>query len=30
VIKAGIKNIVGWLKSLRQPGNRKRVRLHRS
>lgn len=24
VIKAGIKNIVGWLKSLRQPGNRKR------
>jgi AcrR family transcriptional regulator len=30
VIKAGIKNIVGWLRSLRQPGNRKRVRLHRS
>jgi AcrR family transcriptional regulator len=30
VIKAGIQNIVGWLKSLRQPGNRKRVRLHRS
>jgi AcrR family transcriptional regulator len=26
VIKAGIKNIVGWLKSLRQPGNGKRVR----
>jgi TetR/AcrR family transcriptional repressor of nem operon len=25
VIKAGIKNIVGWLKSLRQPGNHKRV-----
>ncbi len=25
VIKAGIKNIVGWLRSLRQPGNRKRV-----
>ena len=24
VIKAGIKNIVGWLNSLRQPGNRKR------
>ena len=24
VIKSGIKNIVGWLKSLRQPGNRKR------
>jgi hypothetical protein len=22
VIKAGIKNIVGWLRSLRQPGNR--------
>jgi AcrR family transcriptional regulator len=30
VIKAGIKNIVGWLRSLRQPGNGKRVRLHRS
>ena len=29
VIKAGIKNIVGWLRSLRQSGNRKRVRLHR-
>jgi AcrR family transcriptional regulator len=29
VIKAGIKNIVGWLKSLRQPGNGKRVRQHR-
>src|SRR6202050_2165209 len=29
VIKAGIKNIVGWLSSLRAPGNRKRVRLHR-
>jgi TetR/AcrR family transcriptional regulator, transcriptional repressor for nem operon len=25
VIKAGIKNIVAWLKSLRPPGNRKRV-----
>ncbi|MGA8407841.1 MAG: TetR/AcrR family transcriptional regulator [Candidatus Acidiferrales bacterium] len=25
VIKSGIKNIVGWLRSLRQPGNRKRV-----
>ena len=25
VIKAGIKNIVGWLESLRQPGNHKRV-----
>jgi TetR/AcrR family transcriptional regulator, transcriptional repressor for nem operon len=25
VIKAGIKNIVGWLRSLRRPGNRKRV-----
>ena len=25
VIKAGIKNIVGWLRSLRQPGNRKRI-----
>ena len=25
VIKAGIKNIVGWLRSLRQPGNRKRA-----
>jgi TetR/AcrR family transcriptional repressor of nem operon len=24
VIKAGIKNIVGWLRSLRKPGNRKR------
>jgi hypothetical protein len=24
VIKAGIKNIVGWLRSLRRPGNRKR------
>jgi TetR/AcrR family transcriptional regulator, transcriptional repressor for nem operon len=32
VIKAGIKNIVGWLRSLRQPGNRsnraKRFKLH--
>jgi TetR/AcrR family transcriptional regulator, transcriptional repressor for nem operon len=25
VMKAGIRNIVGWLKSLRVPGNRKRV-----
>src|SRR5580658_8763685 len=25
VIKAGIKNIVAWLKSLRQPGNGKRI-----
>jgi TetR/AcrR family transcriptional repressor of nem operon len=25
VIKAGIKNIVDWLKSLRRPGNRKRI-----
>ena len=25
VIKAGIKNIVAWLSSLRQPGNRKRI-----
>jgi AcrR family transcriptional regulator len=25
VIKAGIKNIVGWLRSLRRQGNRKRV-----
>ena len=25
VIKAGIKNIVGWLRSLREQGNRKRV-----
>jgi TetR/AcrR family transcriptional regulator, transcriptional repressor for nem operon len=25
MIRAGIKNIVGWLRSLRQPGNRKRV-----
>jgi TetR/AcrR family transcriptional regulator, transcriptional repressor for nem operon len=25
VIKAGIKNIVTWLRSLRQPGNRKRI-----
>ena len=25
VIKAGIKNIVAWLKSLRRPGNRKRI-----
>jgi AcrR family transcriptional regulator len=25
VIKAGIKNIVAWLRSLRQPGNRKRI-----
>jgi TetR/AcrR family transcriptional repressor of nem operon len=25
VIKAGIRNIVAWLKSLRPPGNRKRV-----
>jgi TetR/AcrR family transcriptional regulator, transcriptional repressor for nem operon len=25
VMKAGIKNIVGWLRSLRAPGNRKRV-----
>jgi TetR/AcrR family transcriptional regulator, transcriptional repressor for nem operon len=24
VIKAGIKNIVGWLRTLRTPGNRKR------
>jgi TetR/AcrR family transcriptional regulator, transcriptional repressor for nem operon len=24
VIKAGIRNIVGWLRSLRAPGNRKR------
>jgi TetR/AcrR family transcriptional regulator, transcriptional repressor for nem operon len=24
VIKAGIKNVVSWLRSLRQPGNRKR------
>src|SRR6202050_2211345 len=29
VIKAGIKNIVGWLRSLRPRANRKRVRLHR-
>jgi hypothetical protein len=32
VIKAGIKNIVGWLRSLRQPGNgsnrAKRFKLH--
>ena len=25
VIKAGIKNIVAWLRSLHQPGNRKRI-----
>ena len=25
VIKAGIKNIVAWLRSLRRPGNRKRI-----
>ena len=25
VIKAGIKNIVAWLKSLRRPGNRKHI-----
>jgi len=25
VMKAGIRNIVGWLRSLRAPGNRKRV-----
>jgi AcrR family transcriptional regulator len=25
VMKAGIRNIVGWLRSLRPPGNRKRV-----
>ena len=25
VIKAGIKNIVDWLRALRQPGNRKRI-----
>jgi hypothetical protein len=25
VIKAGIRNIVGWLRSLRAPGNRKQV-----
>jgi hypothetical protein len=24
VMKAGIRNIVGWLRSLRAPGNRKR------
>ena len=29
VIKAGIKNIVGWLRSLGQPSNGKRVGLHR-
>jgi TetR/AcrR family transcriptional repressor of nem operon len=29
VIKAGIKNIVGWLRSLGQPSNGKRVSLHR-
>jgi TetR/AcrR family transcriptional repressor of nem operon len=25
VIKAGVKNIVGWLRSLRRPSNRRRV-----
>jgi hypothetical protein len=25
VVKAGIRNIVGWLRSLRPPGNRKRA-----
>jgi hypothetical protein len=25
VMKAGIRNIVVWLESLRQPGNRKRI-----
>ena len=25
VVRAGIKNIVGWLESLRRTGNRKRV-----
>jgi TetR/AcrR family transcriptional regulator, transcriptional repressor for nem operon len=29
VMKAGIRNIVAWLRSLRVPGNRKRVRSHR-
>jgi TetR/AcrR family transcriptional regulator, transcriptional repressor for nem operon len=29
VIKAGIRNIVGWLNSLRAPGNRRRASLHR-
>jgi TetR/AcrR family transcriptional repressor of nem operon len=29
VMKAGIRNIVDWLRSLRSPGNRKRVRSHR-
>jgi len=29
VMKAGIKNIVAWLRSLRPPGNRKRGRFHR-
>jgi AcrR family transcriptional regulator len=29
VMKAGIRNIVGWLESLRPSGNRKRVRSHR-
>jgi TetR/AcrR family transcriptional regulator, transcriptional repressor for nem operon len=29
VMKAGIRNIVAWLRSLRAPGNRKRVRSHR-
>jgi len=24
VMKAGIRNIVGWLRALRAPGNRKR------
>jgi len=24
VMKAGVRNIVGWLRSLRPPGNRKR------
>jgi TetR/AcrR family transcriptional regulator, transcriptional repressor for nem operon len=30
VMKAGIRNITDWLRSLRLPGNRKRVRSHRS
>jgi hypothetical protein len=25
VIKAGIRNVVAWLRTLRPPGNRKRV-----
>ena len=29
VLKAGIRNIVGWLRSLRVPGNGKRVSSHR-